>query len=55
MEVPSKQMSVTDRSTTIICVSNTSESTCRRQNTATRREPGESGKVCVNSSTQLRH
>lgn len=39
MEMPSKQMSVTDRSTTTIWVSNTSEPTCIRQKTAARREP----------------
>lgn len=39
MEMPSKQMSVTDLSTTIIWVSNTSEPICIRQKTAARREP----------------
>ena len=39
MVTPSKQMSVTDLSTTTISVSNTSEPICIRQNTATRREP----------------
>lgn len=39
MEVPSKQMSVTDLSTTIIRVSNTSEPICSKQNTPKRREP----------------
>lgn len=45
MVTPSKQTSVTDLSTTIISVSNTSEPICNRQNNATRREPDEQQKV----------
>lgn len=46
MVTPSKQMSVTDLSTTTICVSNTSEPIIIRQKTATRREPNKH-KECI--------
>lgn len=53
MVTPSKQMSVTDLSTTTICVSNTSVPICIRQNTATRREPNKRKgcTVCVSTAS----